>query len=318
MKNFLILSLVTWFTVGCSTEEVPVVYTPKDVGPISRVSEPTSSSYRPAYTIDTLNYKGYIGDAAVTAQFIIRNTNRQIDFQDSVQGVYRYDAYNNDIELTGFYGCLDWCNIRLTESVNGEPTGKWDLEADNLAESIKGTWKDPKTGKESPIVLKNIESTVYLHPKAKKIFESEEASDLFFKRHIVHQQDMRYKRFYLLANATKEENGNSYNYDKQYNFPLPVGLRLSFENAGTYSDGPITIAKDWRIQGDGFDVAYDSLFPKRTEIDYEITTFIFEHVEPTVIYSAKYDMNAFRLNMDAIEKLGYHLVDEISLCNTYL
>ena len=87
---------------------------------------------------------------------------------------------------------------------------------------------------------------------------------------------------------------------------------MYFENSDYYSDGSIHIADNWRIQGEDFDVPYDKFFPKNTEIGYEVKTFIFENVGPTVIHSAFHDMSAFRIEIEEIEKLGYHLEDEIN------
>ena len=309
MKNIFVFWTVTWFVFGCSSEETPLVAVVNDEAPVSKVIDSTTKN-ESAIVNDTLNYKGFIGDAAIAAQIIICRSDSYSEFKDSVYGWYKYDLYHDAIQLTGVYGCLDWCSMDLYEQVNGDSTGKWELDADYLAESMKGTWKDPSTGKKAPIVLKNTASSIYLHPKAKTFFSSEEASEDFFRKHIVYNQDMRYKRFYLLANTTTGD--FTYDSDKQYNFPLPVGLRLLFDNADYYSDGPINIAEDWRIQGEDFDVPYDSLFPKYTEIGYEVNTFIFENVEPTVIYSVMHNMSAFRLKIKDIEKLGYHLEDEIS------
>lgn len=311
MKKILALGLILGLSIGCSTNEVPedTVSEIIEGDLVKRSSKANEESSTISFN-DTLDFKGYVGDAAVTVQLIIYSSRSYSDFTDSVSGTYSYDAYNSPIVLKGSYSCLDWCNMELREVVKGKSTGLWSLEPNNLAENIKGVWKDPKSGKKAAIVLKNIESSTYLHPEAKTLFATKSAGEAFFKKHDVYKKDMRFKRFYLLANATAEN--SSYDEFKQYDFPLPMGLRLFFDNAEAYSDGPITVQKNWRIKGVGFDVDYDSLFPKRTEISYEVKTFIFEHVEPTEIYSALYDMRAFHIKMRDIEELGYHLQDEIS------
>lgn len=264
------------------------------------------------FTRDTLNYSGYIGDAAVTVQLIQFNTDQEINFLDSVYGTYSYDAHKKDINLTGVFGCEDWCEMNLTEMHKGKVTGVWALKMKDNKNELSGTWNDPVTKKKEFILLKNILSDSYLDPKAKAIFVSKKASQTFFKKHQVFNNDMRNKRFYVLSNPNPANGPSSFDGDKQYEHPLPAGLKLHFDWEQVYDETEAVITKDRRIKGkNGLNIPIDSLFTVQTEIGYEVPTYIFNAVSPTEISVGKYDGNGFTINIADLENLGYHLVDEL-------
>ena len=147
-------------------------------------------------------------------------------------------------------------------------------------------------------MLKNTAADSYLDPKAKAIFASQKASETFFKKHKVHNNDMRKKRFYVLANPNSKNGPSSFDSDKQYENPLPAGLKLHFEWEQAYDETEAVITKDNRIKGkNGLNIPVDSLFTDQTEIGYEIPTYIFDAVSPTEISVGEYDGNGFTINI---------------------
>ena len=84
----------------------------------------------------------------------------------------------------------------------------------NLYRAINGTWEDDNS--KYSIGLISSSSADYLEPNSKLVFESEANANDFFSKHIIHNNQIDHKRFYVFP---KDHN--------QYDQPLPVGIKLS-------------------------------------------------------------------------------------------
>lgn len=248
---------------------------------------------------EIFEFKGYIGKSPIVL-------NIMVDEQQKVSGSYFYEKYNKEIELQGVLVLCNDCggegtscdHLLLHEYIDNKKGAQWyfdcfDSQCYNypkLYHSIEGVWEDELTSHYMALISK--ESTEYLEPNSKLLFNSKTEANTFFSKHKIHNNEIENKRFYIFANDPA----------KQYDQPLPNGIELNiFEgDISTYY-----LNENGKFENDYNSFPISELSSKK--LTNEIFTYVFEGFNKYNVYA-----NTSYISLEQLENFGYYIQDEHS------
>lgn len=265
----------------------------------NRVESIESGSLKKDENIKSYEFYGYIDTYTVVVHL-------SIDEEKNVEGNYYYKKYKEEIKLKGKFEYCEYCggeatpceHLELYEYVDNEKGAKWYFECfdaqiynyPDLYRSLNGTWEDDSTLHKVSLI--SSQTTQYLEPNSRLVFNSKDESDKFFKKHQIHNNQIENKRFYVFA----------IDHDQQYEHPLPLGLELNQFNGD--------ISTYYLNDEDVFENDYNSI-PlselNRKKISSEKVTYVFNELNDD-----KLTYNDLSISLSELESKGYYVQDEHS------
>jgi hypothetical protein len=251
-----------------------------------------------ASSADTLIFKGFIGNSAITAHLAFDQN------QGYINGYYYYDQYETNIQLSG--GETDWYGgpvYGLSEmDKNGEVTGEWLWMVEDYYGVYSARFASMDGETDLPIIIKNIATDGYLDPASKMVFESQADAQKFFAVNKFKNGIIKNQSGIIVHEPTEEE------YMEGMKL-LPAGLELYSHDGGdgfnVMNYGQVTDSNTVMVY-DGEDISIRD-WEVMMEIEYEEACLMYDEVTNSEYVYIELTEAGFYTKIKDLNSYGYYL-----------